>query len=25
VMDADGGDVRRLPGFDVPAWQALPR
>ena len=24
VMDADGSDVRRLPGFDVPAWQALP-
>jgi Tol biopolymer transport system component len=24
VMDADGGDVRRLEGFDAPAWQALP-
>ena len=24
VMDADGSDVRRLPGFDDPAWQALP-
>ncbi len=24
VMDADGGDVRRLPGFEDPAWQALP-
>ena len=24
VMDADGGDVRRLPGFGDPAWQALP-
>jgi Tol biopolymer transport system component len=24
VMDADGGDVRRLPGFGDLAWQALP-
>ena len=24
VMGADGADVRRLPGFDEPAWQALP-
>jgi Tol biopolymer transport system component len=25
VMDADGGDVHRLPGFGEIAWQALPR
>ena len=25
VMEADGSDVRRVPGFDQPAWQALPR
>ncbi len=25
IMGADGSDVRRLPGFDVPAWQALSR
>ena len=25
VMTAEGADVRRLPGFDEPAWQALPR
>ena len=24
VMDTDGGDVHRLPGFGDPAWQALP-
>jgi len=24
VMGVDGGDVRRFPGFDEPAWQALP-
>jgi Tol biopolymer transport system component len=25
VMDADGGDVHRIPGFGEIAWQALPR
>jgi TolB protein len=24
VMTAEGADIRRLPGFDEPAWQALP-
>jgi Tol biopolymer transport system component len=25
VMTSEGGDVRRLPGYGDPAWQALPR